>query len=149
MFVLKSDYSTSVSFFPVDYVKPCRGTSLLESYDNCRENADAKVCCDYALHVIVPHFDAKVASDMALLTKERGVNSFKAFMAYKDSLMLEDDQLYDLMKVCKENGALLEVHAENGKAIEKKANEVIANGITGPEGHLFSRPEEVSLFPKK
>ena len=47
-----------------------------------------------------------------------GINSFKIFMAYKDVLMLRDDEMYQVFKRCKELGALAQVHAENGDLIE-------------------------------
>ena len=54
---------------------------------------------------------------MEELTKNRGVNSFKMFMAYKDVFMLDDDDLYHVYKRCKELGALAMMHAENGDVI--------------------------------
>ena len=48
-----------------------------------------------------------------------GVNSFKAFMAYKDVFMLNDTELYNMFKKCKELGAIAQVHAENGNLIEE------------------------------
>ncbi len=48
-----------------------------------------------------------------------GVNSFKAFMAYKDVFMLSDTELYNMFKKCKELGAIAQVHAENGSLIEE------------------------------
>lgn len=115
----------------------------MEAYEQYRQNADSKVCCDYALHVIVPHFDNKVVEEMGVLTKEKGVNSFKSFLAYPDIFMLEDDQLYDFFVRCRELGAIAQVHAENGKLIARKQEEVVKKGILGPEGHSYSRPEEV------
>ena len=47
-----------------------------------------------------------------------GINSFKMFLAYKDTFMIEDDELYEAFKTCKELGAIAMVHAENGKMIE-------------------------------
>ena len=59
----------------------------------------------------------QVADEMAELVKNRGINSFKMFMAYKDVFMLDDEDLYDVYKKCKEIGALAMMHAENGDVI--------------------------------
>ncbi|TPP62082.1 Dihydropyrimidinase [Fasciola gigantica] len=129
----------------IDIVRPSRGESVSKAYDHYRECADPKVCCDYALHVIIPHFDDKVAEEMELLVKERGVNSFEVFMANMDDLLLEDDDLFKVFLKSKELGALAMVHAENGKLIKILQDTVFKKGITGPEGHLYSRPEAAEL----
>ena len=54
---------------------------------------------------------------MAELTENRGINSFKMFMAYKDVFMLEDSELYEVYKRCRDLGALAMMHAENGHVI--------------------------------
>lgn len=54
---------------------------------------------------------------MRTLAQERGVNSFKMFMAYKGLFMLRDDELYAVFSRCKEVGAIAQVHAENGDLI--------------------------------
>lgn len=127
----------------IDFVMPKKGDSLLESYDKWREKADKKVCCDYGLHVVVPDWNDKTAQEMETLTREKGINSFKCFMAYKDVLMLRDDELYKIFKRCRELGAIAQVHAEMGEIIDEKVKEILSEGITGPEGHALSRPEEV------
>lgn len=62
-------------------------------------------------------FLLQVKKEMETLTKEKGVNSFKMFMAYKDVLMLQDSELYAAFSQCKEIGAIAQVHAENGDLI--------------------------------
>uniref|UniRef100_A0A3P8TWE3 Dihydropyrimidinase n=1 Tax=Amphiprion percula TaxID=161767 RepID=A0A3P8TWE3_AMPPE len=124
----------------LDFVIPQNGKSLLEAYDRWRKTADSKVCCDYSLHVAVTWWSDKVKEEMETLTKEKGINSFKMFMAYKDVFMLQDDQLYAAFAQCKEVGAIAQVHAENGDLIAEK---MLSMGITGPEGHELCRPEEV------
>ncbi|XP_018057944.1 PREDICTED: dihydropyrimidinase isoform X3 [Atta colombica] len=127
----------------IDFVVPRKDESLVEAYERYRQSADQKVCCDYALHVAVTSWSPKVKEDMATLVKEHGVGSFKMFMAYHDMFMLRDPELIETFKACKEIGAIAMVHAENGDLIAENAKKLLAAGVTGPEGHEMSRPEEV------
>lgn len=54
---------------------------------------------------------------METLAQEKGVNSFKMFMAYKDVFMLQDSELFAAFAQCKQIGAIAQVHAENGDLI--------------------------------
>lgn len=99
------------------------------------------MCCDYSLHVCITSWSEQVKRDMDLLTREHGVNSFKMFMAY--DFMLNDGDLYNAFEYCEKLGCIAQVHAENGHIIAKNAEKLIAKGITGPEGHEQSRPEEI------
>ncbi len=72
-----------------------------------------------------------------------GINSFKMFMAYKDVFMVRDNEMLEIFKTCREIGAIGQVHAENGDVIEENQKRLLAKGVTGPEGHPLSRPEEV------
>nr|XP_011445025.2 dihydropyrimidinase isoform X2 [Crassostrea gigas] len=127
----------------IDFVLDQKGVSLLEAYDKWRGWADPKVCCDYGLHVGVTWWSDQVAKEMETLCAEKGINSFKMFLAYKDVFMLNDDELYESFKRIKELGALGMVHAENGHLIAEKSKEMLKMGISGPEGHEMCRPEEV------
>lgn len=121
-----------------------RNSSLLETYDKWRAMADEKVCCDYALHVVVNSWKPNITEkQMQILVKEKGINSFKAFMAYKDTLQLSDNELLQVFDCCRQVGALPQVHAENGDVIEFLTKRLLKTGITGPEGHIQSRPEAV------
>ncbi|KAF3422698.1 hypothetical protein E2986_03964 [Frieseomelitta varia] len=127
----------------IDFVIPRKDESLLEAYERYRESADQKVCCDYSLHVAVTSWSPKVKEEMATLVKEHGIGSFKMFMAYHDMFMLRDPELIETFKACKELGAIAMVHAENGDIIAENTKRLLDAGVTGPEGHEMSRPEEV------
>lgn len=49
--------------------------------------------------------------------REKGVNSFQMFMAYKDMFMLRDSELFQALQHCKDIGAIARVHAENGELV--------------------------------
>lgn len=127
----------------VDFVIPKKGESLLEAYDEWRARADPKVVCDYGLHVAITWWSKSVRDEMKILCQERGVNSFKCFMAYKGLFQVTDSELYEIFETCKELGAVAQVHAENGDVIAKNVQKLLAAGVTGPEGHELSRTEEV------
>ncbi|KAJ8646407.1 hypothetical protein MRB53_008155 [Persea americana] len=74
------------------------------------------------------------------LARNRRINSFKFFMAYKGYLMIDDELLLQGLDKCKSLGALAMVHAENGDAVAEGQAKMINLGITGPEGHALSRP---------
>lgn len=128
-------------FISVNFAIPDKGQSVLDAYYDARQRADPKVCCDYALHMGVTSWSNNVEKDMEILTTEHGINSFKMFMTY--CLMLNDEEIYSVFEKCKKLGALPMVHCENGLIIKKNAEKLFAQGISGPEGHELSRPEEV------
>lgn len=59
----------------------------------------------------------QVKEEMKILTQDKGVNSFKMFMAYKDVYMVGDAELHAAFAQCKVLGAVAQVHAENGDLI--------------------------------
>lgn len=122
----------------IDFVIPVNGSlSLgLEAY---KEKAK-KSCMDYGFHMAITKWDEEVSREMEIMVKEKGINSFKFFLAYKGSLMINDELLLHGLKKCKSLGALAMVHAENGDAVVEGQKRMIELGITGPEGHVLSRP---------
>jgi len=80
---------------------------------------------------------------MTELTEKNGVNSYKYFLSYKGALQLSDEDCFSAMKRAAQIGALSQVHAENGDLVVKGQQKMIELGITGPEGHVLSRPADV------
>ncbi|OAY57936.1 dihydropyrimidinase [Manihot esculenta] len=122
----------------IDFVMPVNGnlTAGLQAYEKKAKNS----CMDYGFHVAITKWDEEVSKEMEIMVKERGINSFKFFMAYKGFVMVNDELLLQGFKRCKSLGALAMVHAENGDAVFEGQNRMIELGITGPEGHALSRP---------
>src|SRR5712691_4204147 len=76
----------------IDFVIPNPRQSLIEAYDIWRGWAE-KACADYSFHVAVTWWSDRVHDEMGVLARERGVNSFKHFMAYKNAIMADDEVL--------------------------------------------------------
>lgn len=80
----------------------------MSAYKKWREWADSKVCCDYSLHMAVTYWNEDVRKAMEQITSPdgAGINSFKMFMAYKDLMMIRDNEMLECMKTCRNIGAL-------------------------------------------
>lgn len=60
--------------------------------------------------------------------------------------MVRDEEFFAAAKHCAKIGAFARVHAENGPIIKELQKDLLEKGVTGPEGHWLSRPEEVSII---
>ena len=123
----------------VDFVVPERGQPLLEALGTWRARARGAVA-DYAFHMGITGWDERTAAEMHTVVAEHGISSFKVLMAYKGTLMVDDGQLYQVMKHAARLGAVVLVHAENGDAVAALQQELRARGDLGPEFHPVSRP---------
>ncbi|MDB5529982.1 MAG: hydA [Devosia sp.] len=125
----------------VDFCLPNPGQSLLEALQMW-DNKTSKASTDYSFHMAITWWDEQVWREMAEVV-DRGITSFKHFMAYKGSLMVNDDEMFSSFSRCAELGALPLVHAENGDIVAAMTQKLLDAGNNGPEGHAYSRPPEV------
>ena len=98
-----------------------------------------KAYTDFAYHMCITYWSDKVREEMAKVV-ERGVTTFKHFMAYKGALMVNDEEMFASFQRCAELGAMPLVHAENGDVVAAMQAKLLRDGVTGPEGHACSRP---------
>ena len=126
----------------IDFVIPAPQQDVMEAWDTWNGWAE-KACADYSFHVAITWWDDSVGRAMETLANEKGVNSFKHFLAYKGAIMADDAILAKSFPKARELGAICTVHAENGELVAHLQQEILKLGITGPEGHPLSRPSEV------
>ena len=126
----------------IDFCIPAPDGSMLDAWKDWDAKSKDKAVVDYAWHMCVTGWNERIFDEMAEVVK-RGVNTFKHFMAYKGALMVQDDEMFASFSRCASLGALPLVHAENGDVVAALQQKYLAEGVTGPEAHAFSRPPEV------
>ncbi|AEQ52269.1 dihydropyrimidinase [Pelagibacterium halotolerans] len=126
----------------VDFCLPSPNQSLLEAL-SMWDNKSGRAHCDYSYHMAITWWSEQVFDEMETVVKEKGINTFKHFMAYKGALMVQDDEMYASFQRCAELGAMPLVHAENGDVVADLSAKLLAAGNNGPEGHAYSRPPQV------
>ncbi len=123
----------------VDFCLPDPGQSLLDALKRW-DNKSTRATCDYSFHMSVTWWGEQVFNDMKTIVEEKGINTFKHFMAYKGALMVNDDEMFASFQRCAALGALPLVHAENGDVVAAMQTKLMDEGNNGPEAHAYSRP---------
>ena len=126
----------------VDFALPNPGESLLDALKRW-DNKSTRANCDYSFHMAVTWWGEQVFNEMETVVKERGINTFKHFLAYKGALMVNDDELFSSFNRLADLGATPMVHAENGDVIAELSAKLLSEGNSGPEAHAYSRPSQV------
>ena len=125
----------------VDFCLPAPGQSLLTAIQ-AWDNKSSLATTDYSFHMAITWWGEEVFNEMPVVV-DKGINTFKHFMAYKGALMVDDDEMYASFQRCAELGAMPLVHAENGDVVAQLQTKLMAEGNNGPEAHSYSRPPEV------
>ena len=125
----------------IDFVIQSHGKSLYDALREWQGRATGNVFSDYAFHMAVTDFNADTQTEIKDLIGKEGISSFKTFMAYKGSLMIDDRQMVGLMKEVKKHGGIVTVHATNGDIIDYLVAENKAMGNLSPLYHYLSQPE--------
>jgi dihydropyrimidinase len=123
----------------VDFAIQARGTRMRDALDTWWKKAAGRATIDYGLHMIVTDLGGVGLEDMDDMVGE-GVASFKLFMAYPNSLMVDDATIFKALSRTARNGALICMHAENGGVIDVLIERALAEGKTAPVYHALTRP---------
>ncbi|MCM2473197.1 dihydropyrimidinase [Rhizobium sp. CG5] len=126
----------------VDFCLPAPDQSLLDALQMWH-NKTSRANTDYSFHMAITGWNERVFDEMKTVVQDKGINTFKHFMAYKGALMVNDDEMFASFSRCAELGALPLVHAENGDVVAAMSAKLLAEGNNGPEAHAYSRPAEV------
>ncbi len=120
----------------IDYVTGPRGADPLEALATWQRWAEP-ASVDVGLHMT---FTGAVDEGTVAACVERGVTSFKLYMAYPGTLQVDDGVILDVLRAAGRHGGLVTVHAENGSAIETLRRRALAEGRTGVFEHSRTRP---------
>ena len=127
--------TTVIDFVPQD-VSP-----LISNVELWQKKAQPKAAIDYGFHMNITHLDAQVEKEIPRLL-EVGICSVKVFTAYNDRLRLSDGDIFKVMRIARDYGLLVMVHAEQGDVIDVLVYEALIAGHTSPEWHALTRPAE-------
>lgn len=115
------------------------GHTLKEGLEKWHKKADGKCSCDYSFHMSIVEWNEETEKEIQDMIEE-GITSFKLYMTYP-AMMVEDRDLYKILKKLNECGCFAGVHCENAGVIDALIEEVKKEGRLGPENHPLVRPD--------
>lgn len=120
----------------IDYVTPARGEDPLQAAAKWRSWAEPSAI-DWGLHLT---FTESVPESVIAAGAEAGMTSFKLYLAYPDRLQVDDGTIVRLMRAARRHGVLVNLHCENGYAIEELRREALDASRTAVVEHARTRP---------
>ncbi len=122
----------------IDFVTPARGVSLTEALEKRMEEAKNSLT-DFSFHVSPVEW-RKTTADEIRACLSAGVTSFKVYMAYRNTVGMNDQDIMEVMKSVAGAGGIVTVHCETGDEIERLRNSYYSDGYVEPFYHHLSRP---------
>ena len=115
------------------------GHTLKEGLEKWHKKADGKCSCDYSFHMSIVEWNDTTEKEIQDMIEE-GITSFKLYMTYP-AMIVNDCDLYRILKSLKEHGCFAGVHCENAGVIDALIDEAKKAGRIGPENHPLVRPD--------
>lgn len=126
----------------IEMVCPSSSDDPIAALETWMSNARDRSACDYSFHMGVTRWDDTTEAALTSIV-QRGVASFKVFLAYKGALGIGDEILYRTLALASRLGVVVTAHCENETLIAELSRELLAAGRTGPDAHFDSRPPRV------
>lgn len=124
----------------IDYASQDKGGhTLKEGLEKWHGKADGKCSCDYSFHMSIVEWNEQTEKEVQDMIDE-GITSFKLYMTYP-AMIVNDCDLYKILKKLGECGCFAGVHCENAGVIDALIDEAKKQGRTGPENHPLVRPD--------
>lgn len=125
----------------IDFVTPKKGQNLQEALQQRKQEAEESFTyCSF--HMSPIEWRDSMQAEIEECAKS-GIKSFKVYLAYKDSIGLNDDVLFKVMQSIGKVGGVLLVHCEMGDDIDELIDQFFKEGKTSPFYHPLSRPAEL------
>ncbi|MCV2891002.1 dihydropyrimidinase [Ruegeria aquimaris] len=120
-----------------------KGQTLVDTVADYAARAARGAMIDYAFHLTLT--DPTVTGFEADLARLIGAGhrSLKVFTTY--NIRLDDIDLLRVLRLARQNGALVCVHAENDAIISEARAALVAAGRTAPKYHAKSRPRMAEI----
>ncbi len=122
----------------IDFVTPTRGQSIIEALNQRKAEATSALT-DYSFHISPVEWNNYVPKAIAQCI-DMGFPSFKIYMAYKNTVGIDDKALYYIMHTVAQNGGTVTAHCELGDDIEVLRDFYASQGMASPKYHMLTRP---------
>jgi dihydropyrimidinase len=132
----------------IDFVTPAKGERLTEALSKRKQEA-SNCLTDYSFHVSPVEWRDSLPGEISDCIKTEGITSFKVYMAYKESIGLDDDPLEKVIRAVADAGGMVTVHGEDGDEVERLRNRFYDEGKRSPYYHPLSRPPETEATAVK
>lgn len=125
----------------IDFVTPRRGQALTEALIE-RQNVAKNCSVGLNFHMGISGWLSDMERQMEICVKEQGIKSFKTYLAYRQNIGIDYEELEKVMLIAAKLNAVVLVHAEEGDVIDNMRNNFVSKGMVHPKYHALSRPPE-------
>jgi dihydropyrimidinase len=126
----------------IEMICPARSDEPMAAFELWLGKARGNSACDFTFHMGVTRYDEAAEKQLTEIVN-RGLSSFKIFLAYKGAFGVSDEELYKTLRLAKKLGVITTAHCENADLVLELQKKLLAEGKTGPEWHHESRPPVV------